>query len=343
MILAGDIGGTKTVLAVYAEKIQVPANPVHEARFKSADYQSFATIVKEFLDQTGVKPQVACFGVAGPVKDRRSRITNLPWEISTDEIQRTCGIPNVCLINDLKAVAVSVPHLDKDGLFTVNPGTPEPKGNRAVIAPGTGLGIAFLVWTGSRYRALAGEGGHAAFSPRDTREMKLLEFLTRRYGHVSFERVCSGSHLPNIYEYFLENKIYPEPAWLKAKLAAVTDKTPVIVETALENKADICEATLDLFVLALGTVIGNMAVTVLPTGGIYLGGGIPPRILKRLSRPDFLSRIADKGRFSSLCAGMPVHVILNPKAALHGAAWYGFEKGVQDEQRRGSAHRILQG
>ena len=325
MILAGDIGGTKTVLAIYAGRTQVPANPLHEARFKNADYQSFETIVKDFLDQTGEKPKAACFGVAGPVKDRHSQITNLPWKISADEIERTCGIPKVSLINDLKAIAVSVPHLDKDGLFTLNPGHADPMGNRAVIAPGTGLGIAFLVWIGARYHAFASEGGHSAFSPRDSQEVNLLAFLTRRYGHVSFERVCSGSQLPNIYEYFLENKIFSEPVWLKSKLAGTADKTPVIVETALEKKADICEATLDMFVRVLGTVASNMAVTLLPTGGIYLGGGIPPRILKRLAQPDFLGRIADKGRFFSLCANMPVHVILDPKTALHGAAWYGFE------------------
>ena len=328
MILAGDIGGTKIRLAIYAQKKQVPANPVCETRFKSADYQSFETIVREFLDQTGAKPQAACFGVAGPVKDRHSRITNLPWEIDADEIGQACGIPKVALINDLKAIAFSVPHLDNKALFTLNPGTADPKGNKAVIAPGTGLGVAFLVWAGARYHAFASEGGHTAFSPRDPQDFKLLDFLTRRYGHVSFERVCSGSHLPNIYEYFLENKIFPEPAWLTEKLAAAVDKTPVIVESALENKADICEATLDLFVRVLGTITSNMAVTLLPTGGIYLGGGIPPRIIKRLAQPDFLGSIVDKGRFSSLCANMPVHVILDPKAALHGAAWYGFEKGL---------------
>ncbi|MCG8551053.1 MAG: glucokinase [Desulfobacterales bacterium] len=327
MMLAGDIGGTKTVLAVYADRTKVPADPVHEARFKSADYQSFEAIVQEFLDQTGFTPQAACFGVAGPVKGGQSQITNLPWEIDAGKITQLCGIPKVFLINDLKAIAVSVPHLDKDALFTLNPGAPDPRGNRAVIAPGTGLGTAFLVWTGNRYRAFAGEGGHTAFSPRDHQEIQLLEFLSRRYGHVSFERVCSGGQLPNIYDYFLENKIFTEPAWLGEKLNAAADKTPVIVETALEHKADICEATLDVFVRVLGTVTGNMAVTLLPTGGIYLGGGIPPRILQRLALPDFFSRITDKGRFGSLCATMPVHVILDPRAALHGAAWYGFEKG----------------
>jgi len=326
MILAGDLGGTKIELAIYADRANVPANSVHEARFKSADYQSFETIIQEFLDQTGLKPQLACFGVAGPVTDGHSRITNLPWEIDADKIEQTCGIPSVFLLNDLEAIAVSVPHLDKDALFTLNSGAPDPKGNRAVIAPGTGLGIAFLTWAGAGYRAFASEGGHTAFSPRDAQEVKLLEFLTRRYGHVSFERVCSGRQLSDIYDYFLENKIFAEPEWLREKLDAAADKTPVIVETALEHKADICAATLDVFVRALGTITGNMAVTLLPTGGIYLGGGIPPRILNRLAQPDFLSRIADKGRFSSMCANMPVHVILDPQAALHGAAWYGFEK-----------------
>lgn len=325
MMLAGDIGGTKTVLAIYAARTDVPADPVHEIRFQNVDYPSFETIIKEFLAQTGTKPYAACFGVAGPVKDRHCRITNLPWEIKADEIEQACSIPRVTLINDLKATAVSVPHLGNDALFTLNPGNPDPLGNRVVVAPGTGLGIAFLVWTGARYRAFAGEGGHTAFSPRIPQDIELLQFLTRRYGHVSFERVCSGSQLPNIYDYFLENKIFPEPAWLRVKLAAATDKTPVILQTALENKADICTATLDIFVRTLGVVTGNMAVTLLPTGGIYLGGGIPPRILKRLARPDFLSHIADKGRFFSLCADMPLHVILDAKAALYGAAWYGFD------------------
>lgn len=325
MLLAGDIGGTKTVLATYAGVTHVPANPVHEIRFNSADYHSLEAIVKQFLDQTGGKPRAACFGVAGPVKERHSRITNLPWEICAPEIEQTCGIPDVLLINDLKAIAVSVPRLDQEGIFTLNPGKPDPMGNRAVIAPGTGLGISFLIWTGIRYSAFASEGGHTAFSPRNPREADLLEFLTRRYGHVSFERVCSGSQLPNIYDYFLEKKIFPEPAWLREELAATADKTPVIVQTALEGRADICEAVLDMFVCTLGTVVSNIAVTLLPTGGIYLGGGIPPRILKRLGRPDFLRNIADKGRFSSLCSDMPVHVILDPKAALHGAAWHGFD------------------
>ena len=325
MILAGDIGGTKTVLALYSTKTGVSGGAIRENRYQSSKYSSLETIVTEFLGETGAKPDCACFGVAGPVKDHRAQITNLPWVIGVEEIRNSCKIPKVKLINDLKAIAVAVPHLQPDDLFTLNQGVIEPEGNRAVIAPGTGLGIAFLVWTGERYRAFASEGGHTAFSPRNPQDIELLKFLERRYNHVSFERVCSGSQLPNIYDYFLEKGIFEEPEWLKQKLSQAMDRTPVIVQTALESKADICEAALDLFVRALGTVTSNMAVTLLPTGGIYLGGGIPPRILERLKRPDFLSYIADKGRFYTLCSKMPVHVIMDPKAALRGAAWYGLE------------------
>ncbi len=325
MILAGDIGGTKTVLAIYSEKSGVAGGAIHEIRYESGKYDALETIVNEFLRETGAQPNAACFGVAGPVKNHRAQITNLPWVIEVEKIKHSCKIAQVKLINDLKAVAVAVPHLQPGDISTLNEGVPVPQGNRAVIAPGTGLGIAFLVWTGKRYRACASEGGHTAFSPRDPQEVELLKFLERRYNHVSFERVCSGSQLPNIYDFFLEKGIFQEPEWLKRELAKAADRTPVIVQTALENKADICEATLDMFVRALGTVTSNMAVTLLPTGGIYLGGGIPPRILKRLKRPDFLGHIADKGRFYNLCSKMPVHVIMDPKAALRGAAWYGLE------------------
>ena len=325
MILAGDIGGTKTILAIYSVKAGVTGGAIHETRYESGKYEALETIVSEFLRETGAQPSAACFGVAGPVKDHRAQITNLPWVIEAEKIQRSCNIAHVKLINDLKAVAVAVPHLKAHERLTLNEGVAICKGNLVVIAPGTGLGIAFLVWAGKRYRAFASEGGHTAFSPRDPREVELLTFLERRYGHVSFERVCSGSQLPNIYDFFLEKGIFQEPEWLKAELAEASDRTPVIIRTALNNKADICEATLDVFVRALGTVISNMAVTLLPTGGIYLGGGIPPRILKRLNRPDFLGHIADKGRFYNLCSKMPVHVIMDPKAALRGAAWYCLE------------------
>ncbi len=325
MILVGDIGGTKTVLALYSKKQGVAGGALHETRFESGKYSSLEAIIVEFLRETKARPIAASFGVAGPVKEQHAQITNLPWSISADSISSSFEIPQVFLLNDLESIAMAVPHLGKDDLSTLNPGTAVPHGNMAVIAPGTGLGTAFLVWTGERYKACASEGGHTSFSPRNLQEMELLKFLQRRYGHVSFERICSGSHLPNVYEFLLDRGSYLEPDWLQTELQQAADRTPVIVQAALEHKAEICEATLDIFVHILGTIIGNMAVTLLPTGGIYLGGGIPPRILERLRQPDFLSAIADKGRFTALCSSMAVHVILDPRAALHGAAWYGLE------------------
>lgn len=323
MILAGDIGATKTALALFSITDGVDGGEIHETRFKSADYDSLEAIIEVFLHETGAKPEAACFGVAGPVSNQESQITNLPWVISAENIRKTFGIEQVMLLNDLESIATAVPHLSRSDLYTLNEGIAEPQGNIAVVAPGTGLGAAFLVWTGQRYKALASEGGHTSFSPANMQEMELLKHLKRRYRHVSFERVCSGGQLPNIYDFFLENQSYLEPDWLKKALEGAGDRTPIIVQAALENKADICEATLDMFVNMLGSAVSNMAITILPVGGIYLGGGIPPRILERLKTPDFLSRIANKGRFFDLCSNMPVHVILTPKAALYGAAWHG--------------------
>ena len=320
MILAGDIGGTKTVLALYSEKGGLRAGARVEKRFQSSDYESLETIVGEFLEQAGGIPSTACFGVAGPVIEQKSRITNLPWQVSAESIARRFDIPRVRLINDLVALASAVPHLEGDDLCELKPGTIEPRGNIAVIAPGTGLGSAYLVWSGREYMALASEGGHAAFSPATDQEIELLRFLRGRYRHVSFERVCSGRHLPNIYEFLRDGGSFSEPAWLRKELAGADDRTPVIVGAAMEKKAALCVATLDMFVHVLGTAISNMAITILPKGGIYLGGGIPPRILPRLKQPDFLEAVVHKGRFFEMTSSIPLTVIMKPKTALFGAA-----------------------
>lgn len=332
MILAGDIGGTKTVLALFSVKDGIDGGEIHETRYKSGAYDSLEAIIREFLAETGAKPVAACFGVAGPVSNQESQITNLPWMISAENIRKTFGIEEVMLLNDLESIATAVPHLSSKDLHTLSEGVAEPQGNIAVVAPGTGLGTSFLVWTGQKYKVLASEGGHTSFAPGNMQEIELYKHLKRRYRHVSFERVCSGGQLPNIYDFFLENKSYLEPDWLREELEKASDRTPIIIQAALENRADICEATLDMFVNMLGSAVSNMAITILPLGGIYLGGGIPPRILERLKRPDFLSRIANKGRFSNLCSKMPVHVILTPKVALYGAAWYGIDV-LSDKKR----------
>lgn len=325
MILAGDIGGTKTVLALYSEQQGVAGGALHETRYQSGMYESLGTVIEEFLDQADARPSAACFGVAGPVVNQESQITNLPWRISAEAIAQRFGIGRVKLMNDLEALASAVPHLDGEDLCSLNSGIAEPRGNIAVIAPGTGLGTAFLVWTGQGYEALASEGGHTTFAPSTEQEIELLRFLKRRYRHVSFERICSGGHLPNIYDFLRENETFTEPHWLKKELAEAGDRTPIIVGAAMENKAEICIATLDMFITILGTAVSNMAITILPKGGIYLGGGIPPRILPRLQQPDFLKAVAHKGRFFEMTSNMPVKVIVKPKAALFGAARAGME------------------
>lgn len=325
MILAGDIGGTKTVLALFSEVEGIAGGVVHETRYPSKEYDSLESVIDEFLGKVGLVPSVACFGVAGPVDNQTSQITNLPWQISAGSIAERFNIGRVTLINDLESIATAVPHLGSEQLYTLNPGVAKSLGNIAVVAPGTGLGTAFLVWTGTRYKALASEGGHTSFAPRTAQEIDLLNYLQPRYRHVSFERICSGSHLPNIYEFLRDSGSYEEPDWLYTELEQVQDRTPVIVQAGMEQKAEICTATLNMFVNILGAAISNMAITILPRGGIYLGGGIPPRILPRLKQPDFLEAVAHKGRFHDLSLKMPVHVILTPRAPLYGAAMSAME------------------
>ena len=324
MILAADLGGTKTVLALF-DAAEGMERPLYEETFSSRQYDSLEAIVDAFLEATMARPQAACFGVAGPVINRRAQITNLPWVINADALSQTFDIPQVHLLNDLQASAIAVPHLPDDAVCTLNVGQRDPTGTIGVIAPGTGLGEAFLVWTGQCYQSCPTEGGHVSFSPVTHEQLELLDYLEPRFGHVSFERVCSGSGMPNLYDYLSQTGRYDEPDWLLDALAQASDPTPVIINTALAHKARICVATLDLFVRILGGVVGNMALKVFATGGLYLGGGIPPRILSRLQRPDFLEAICYKGRFRDWVARIPVHVILDPKAALHGAAWHALE------------------
>jgi glucokinase len=233
----------------------------------------------------------------------------------------------VRLLNDLAAIAYAVPWLESDDVHTLNEGQAVPGGARAVIAPGTGLGEGFLTWDGSRYRAHASEGGHTDFAPTNLLEVDLLRYLLDRFGHVSYERVCSGRGLPNIYAFLKDTGYAEEPTWLAELLASVDDPNPVIVEAAVggDRRCDLCVATLETFVSILGTEAGNMALNILATGGVYLGGGIPPRILPALEGGRFMTDFQDKGRMSDLMARIPVHVILNSKVALLGAACHGLE------------------
>ncbi len=326
LLLAGDLGGTKTNLMIFSPEIG-PRAPIKEATFVSAAYPSLEALVTEFLVQINLKIEQASFGVAGPVVNGQAKITNLPWVMSELQLSQTFSFKSVRLLNDLKAIAQAVPHLQPEDLHTLNRGKPEKEGALAVIAPGTGLGEAFLTWDGRDYRAHASEGGHADFAPSNALEAELYVFLEKRFGHVSYERVCAGIGIPNIYAFLKERKFAEEPAWLAELLGTAKDATPVIVNAALDKNKPcaLCEKTLDIFVSVLGAEAGNLALKIVATGGVYLGGGIPPRILEALKTDVFKKSFESKGRFSAFIQQLPVHVITNPKTALLGAAYAGLE------------------
>lgn len=326
MLLAGDIGGTKTHLAVF-----VPANgprrPLVEDTFPSSRYASLEKAAQAFLSRVDVPVKRACFGVAGPVVEGRATVTNLPWEMHDASLAEILGLERVHLLNDLESVANAIPLLGTEDLHVLNEGAPLAGGAIAVIAPGTGLGEAFLTWNGGGYDAHPSEGGHCDFAPGGALEMGLLRHLQGIYGHVSWERVCSGLGIPNIYAYLKDTDQADEPAWLADQLAGASDPTPVIVAHGLdgERRCPLCEKALQVFVSALGAEAGNLALKTLATAGVYLGGGIPPRILPILDEGGFVRRFVDKGRLGGLMERVPVYVILNPEAALLGAARYGLE------------------
>ena len=324
LLLAGDIGGTKTSLALYATESGLRV-PLSEARLPSADFGDLGSLVLEFLSHTELRPDRASFGVAGPVVDGRVSVTNLPWVIDERELEAKLGIAPVRLLNDLESIANAIPLLEAEDLHVLNDAPPKEAGAIAVVAPGTGLGEAFLTWEGTRYAAQPSEGGHADFAPTNPLEIGLLKYLWERYAHVSYERVCSGLGIPNIYAYLRDSGYAAEPDWLAQELAQTEDPTPIIVNTALDpsKPCELCLGTLDTFVSILGAEAGNLALDTLATGGVYLGGGIPPRILPALERAHFMRSFYNKGRFSELLARIPIYVIMNPNVALLGAAAFG--------------------
>lgn len=321
MYLAGDIGGTKTILALFDQSAG-PHHPLVEQTFPSARYPSLRAIIAEFLAQHPAAITGAAFGVAGPVVAGRASITNLTWTIDAAEVSSALGGAPVRLLNDLEAIAQAVPILDPDDLATLTPGAPVAGGAIGVIAPGTGLGEAFLTWDGARYRPHPSEGGHTTFAPRNQVEKDLLDYLHQRFNHVSYERVCSGIGIPNLYAFVRDRLLQRETPVVAEQLAAAVDPTPIIVQAgmATEGMCLVARTALELFVDILAAEAGNLALKVLATGGVYIGGGLPPRVLSLIQRERFLQIFRDKGRFSDLLAHVPVHVILEPKAGLLGAA-----------------------
>lgn len=319
MILAGDVGGTKTALALFEDR--GPFRPLHEATFPSQSAPSLAILARRFLEAAG-GPAVAaaCFGVAGVVLEGRVRATNLPWEIGERELAETLAIPRVSLLNDLEAAAYGVLVLEPAALCTLQAGTPrrEPA-SMALIAAGTGLGEALIPWDGRHHHVVASEGGHVDFGPRNELEAALWAFLRAEFGHVSYERVLSGPGFYNLYRFLRQHRRTPEPAWLADRLAR-GDPSAVVSQVGLAGEDPVCAETLTVFCSIYGAEAGNLMLKTMAVGGVYVGGGIAPKILPKLQAGPFLEAFADKGRLAPLLRATPVHVVLEPRAPLLGAA-----------------------
>ncbi|HEX8176339.1 MAG TPA: glucokinase [Pyrinomonadaceae bacterium] len=322
MILAGDIGGTKTNLALFDEGAGGELQKKEERTFASNDYAGLEAVIAEFMNGRELPVEAGAFGVAGPVINGVSRITQLPWIISSASLQDCLGTGEVWVINDLEATAYGVPSLKEEQLVTLHQGERARGGNIAIIAAGTGLGEAALIWDGARYHAMASEGGHVDFAPRNELEIELLRYLLTKKHRISYERILSGQGLVNVYDFFRERGLAEEPEWLRAEIASSEDAAPIISQAALAGRAEICVKALDLFVSIYGAQAGNLALTVKATGGVFVGGGIAPKIIEKLRDGRFVEAYRDKGRLSPLVEGAHVAVIMEPRTALMGAANY---------------------
>ncbi len=323
MVLAGDIGGTKTNLGLFLKGKRRPLPKAIET-YPSRKALNLEQIIEQFLAKHPVSISSACLGIAGPVKNGRCKTTNLPWTVSERKIKNRFGWDKVRLINDLAATAWAVPVLTKSEFVALNGQRPARSGNLGLIAPGTGLGMALLVSKDGQYVPVPSEGGHSDFAPQSEAELALWLYLSQRVGHVSVERVLSGPGLFIIYCWLKYTGQGAEPTWLAEKISE-NDPSKVIAEAALVDEQPLCVKTLDLFVSIFGAAAGNLALTGLTTGGVYLGGGIPPKILPTLKEDIFMKAFTNKGRFRELLRQIPVRVIMNDKAALLGAACCAFE------------------
>lgn len=316
-ILAGDIGGTKTRLAL-VEVSGTQVRIAHEASYPSRDYAQFELLLDDFLAGRHAHCHAA-FGIAGPVQGRVVRTTNLPWRIDADHLVQRFGFIACTLLNDLEATACGLPALHAEDLETLQAGAPQAAGNIAVIAAGTGLGEAGLYWDGQRHHPFATEGGHASFSPEDALETALQRWMQRQHTHVSWERVVSGMGIVSLHEFLCGYRQAEAPSWLTEEMRN-GDAAAAIANAALSGRDPLCIETLDHFVRLYGAEAGNLALKIMSRGGLYLGGGIAPKILPLLQRGGFIAAFLHKGRMRPLLEAMPVKVILNDRAALFGPA-----------------------
>jgi glucokinase len=331
MILAGDVGGTKVHLALYSFA-GGRLKPLRDEKFPAHEFASLDAVVNKFLASgTEKRNEIvgACFGCPGPVRDGRLKLTNLPWMLDERDLEKSLGIPNISLINDLEANGYGISELAPEKICVLHEGSPEATGHAGLIAAGTGLGEALLIWDGQRHRPIPSEGGHCDFAARSNREIALLEYLRNTLkGRVSWERVVSGLGIKNIYAFLRDVEKIGEPGWLHDRMAA-EDPNAVISQCAEDGSSSLCFETMKLFSGAYGAEAGNIALKVLATGGIYLGGGIAPKILQTLRNGTFLQAFLDKGRLSPLLQSIPVRVILDDTCALLGAAAYAEARASQ--------------
>jgi glucokinase len=319
MILAGEIGATRTRLAAFdseGNRLQC----VVEKTYPSQEHAGLSEILAQFIRAEGIPVHSACFGVAGPVRSGRSKISNLPWTIDSRDLAKQLKLNSVGLLNDLEAYAYGIDALESADFIALSEGSDDAEGNRAVISAKTGLGVAGLYWDGFRHHPFACEGGHADFAPRNEIQMGLLAYLQKKYGRISCERVLSGPGIKNIYEFLRDENKEEEPEWLREQINAGGDIPALISRAALEGKARICEQALSIFVAIFGAETGNCALHYMSTGGIFIGGSIAAKIVPKMQGREFMQSFLDKGRMESLLKDIPVKIILNDNCGLMGAA-----------------------
>ncbi|MBI4455605.1 MAG: glucokinase [Acidobacteria bacterium] len=317
MILAGDVGGTKTILGVFDDSSD-PMRLVDWKTFPSRKYPALENVITEFLQGTKQAITDACFGIAGPVRQGRVVTPNLPWIVESEKIAAVLKTRTAILINDLEATAFGIATVSAHSLLCLNQGS-RAEGNQAIIAAGTGLGEAFLYWDGKDHLPSPSEGGHAEFGPRTDLEVALLDHLRKKFGHVSYERILSGPGLVNIYGFLRDTGKQTEPEWLRERIRQ-QDAAAAISEAALQQRNELAMDALNLFVSIYGAEAGNLALKTLALGGVYIGGGIAPKIQTKLVDGVFMQAFTDKGRFEKYTRDIPVYVILDDKTTLKGAA-----------------------